>query len=64
MDDLLLIRFALDNVHPPEIAEGARKALDRLLDDDALADIDSPDGRRSERPRERPRFQVVPELPR
>ena len=32
MDDLLMIRFALDNVRPPEIAEGARQALDRLLD--------------------------------
>jgi hypothetical protein len=46
MDDLLMIRFALDNVRPPEIAEGARQALDRLLDGDAVADLDSPDGRR------------------
>lgn len=64
MDDLLMIRFALDNVHPPEIAEGARRALDRLIDGDALEDLDSTDGRRHDRSRERPRFQVVPELPR
>lgn len=64
MDDLLMIRFALDNVHPPEIAEGARRALDRLIEGDALEDLDSTDGRRHERSRERPRFQVVPELPR
>lgn len=64
MDDLLMIRFALDNVHPPEIAEGARQALDRLIDGDGVGDHETPDGRRYERSRERPRFQVVPELPR
>lgn len=64
MDDLLMIRFALDNVHPPEIAEGAHRALDRLIEGDALEDLNSTDGPRHERSRERPRFQVVPELPR
>ena len=32
MDDFLKIRFALDNVHPPELGKNARKAFDRLLD--------------------------------
>jgi hypothetical protein len=59
MDDLLMIRFALDNVRPPEIAEGARQALDRLLDGKAVADLDSRDGRRYERLRGRRRMHAV-----
>ena len=60
MDDLLMIRFALDNVRPPEIAEGARQALDRLLDGKAVTDLDSRDGRRYERLRGR-RLHAVPD---
>jgi hypothetical protein len=30
MDDFLLIRFALDNVHPPSLGEGARAAFNRV----------------------------------
>ncbi len=29
---MLIIRIALDNVHPSELGENARRALDRLLD--------------------------------
>ncbi len=46
MDDLWLIRFALDNVHPRSLGEGARVAFDRVLNGDALADADSRDGRK------------------
>ena len=60
MDDLLMIRFALDNVHPEEIAQGARRALDRLLDGEAVADLDSCDGRRYERLRRGRRLHLVP----
>ena len=60
MDDLLMIRFALDNVHPVEIAQGARQALDRLLDGEAVADLDSGDGRRYERLRRGRRLHLVP----
>ena len=49
MDDIMMVRFALDNVHPSEIAEPARRALNRILDGDAFIDRDSPDRRRYER---------------
>ena len=45
MDDFLLIRFALDNVHPPSLGEGARAAFDRVLNDEAIGDADSRDGK-------------------
>ena len=48
MDDVMMMRFALDNVHLSEIAEPARRALDRRLDGEAFVDLDSPDGRRYE----------------
>lgn len=53
MDDFLKIRFALDNVHPPELGENARKAFDRLLDGEAPSG-DSPDGIKYERLRRGP----------
>ena len=53
MDDLMLIRFALDNVRVPEIAATAREALDRLVQGRATVDRDSPDGRALERARRR-----------
>lgn len=49
MDDFLMIRFALDNVHPTELGEGARKAFDRVLSGEANADTESRDGRKYER---------------
>ena len=49
MDDFLMIRFALDNVHPADLGEGARKAFDRVLSGEAIADPDSGDGRQYER---------------
>ena len=45
MDDLLIIRIALDNVHPPELGENARSALDRLLEGDVMSTRPSTDGR-------------------
>ena len=45
MDDFLMIRFALDNVHPPSLGEGARAAFDRLLNGEAMGDADSRDGK-------------------
>lgn len=60
MDDLLMIRFALDNVRPGEIAEGAREALDRLLDGEGVIDRNTRDGRRYERLRGGRRVRVVP----
>lgn len=46
MDDFLMIRFALDNVYPRSLGEGARSAFDRVLNGDALADAHSRDGRK------------------
>lgn len=46
MDDLTMIRFALDNVHPRSLGEGALAAFDRVLNGDALADAHSRDGRK------------------
>jgi hypothetical protein len=45
MDDFLLIRFALDNVHPPSLGECARAAFDRMINGEAVADTDSRDGK-------------------
>jgi len=45
MDDFMMIRFALDNVHPPSIGEGARAAFDRVLNGEAMGDRDTRDGR-------------------
>lgn len=53
MDDLMLIRFALDNVRVPEIAATAQEALDRLIQGRAVVDRDSQDGRAFERARRR-----------
>lgn len=53
MDDLMLIRFALDNVRVPEIAATAREALDRLVQGRAVVDRDSQDGPAFERARQR-----------
>ena len=44
MDDFLMIRFALDNVHPRSLGEGARAAFDRVLNGEAMGDADSRDG--------------------
>jgi hypothetical protein len=38
MDDLMTVRFALDNVHPPELATRAREALDRIIESRPIAD--------------------------
>ena len=51
MDDVLIIRIALDNVHPPELGENARKALDRLLEGEIASVRPSTDGRGHELPR-------------
>lgn len=53
MDDLMLIRFALDNVRVPEIGATAQEALDRLIQGRAIVDSDSPDGRALDRARRR-----------
>ena len=45
MDDFLMIRFALDNVRPRSLGEGARAAFDRVLNGEAMSDGDSRDGR-------------------
>ena len=45
MDDFLMIRFALDNVHPRSLGEGARTAFDRVLNGEAMGDADSRDGK-------------------
>ncbi len=55
MDDLWMIRFALDNVHPRSLGEGARVAFDRVLNGDALFDAASRDGRRYARLRGDPK---------
>ena len=44
MDDLLIIRIALDNVHPPELGESARSALERPLEEDVISTRHSTDG--------------------
>ena len=49
MDDLWMIRFALDNVRPQSLGECARAAFDRVLNGEAVADADSRDGRRYDR---------------
>ena len=46
MDDFLTVRFALDNVHPQELATRAREALERIIDGRAVVDPASEDGRR------------------
>jgi hypothetical protein len=46
VDDFLTVRFALDNVHPPELATRAREALERIIDGRAVAEPGSEDGRR------------------
>ena len=48
MDDLLIIRIALDNVHPPELGENARRALSRVLEGEVKSTQPSADGRRHE----------------
>ena len=53
MDDFLMIRFALDNVRPTELGEVARKAFERVLSGEAIADPESRDGRKYERLRGR-----------
>lgn len=45
MDDFLMIRFALDNVHPRSLGEGARAAFERVLTGEAVGDADARDGR-------------------
>ena len=47
MDDLLIIRIALDNVHPPELGESARSALERLLEEDVISTRHSTDRARA-----------------
>ena len=49
MDDFLMIRSALENVHPRSVGEGARAAFDRVLNGEAVANADSRDGRRYDR---------------
>ena len=51
MDDLMLVRFALDNVRVPEIAATAQEALDRIVQGRARIDPGSRDGRAYERAR-------------
>ncbi|HET9309888.1 MAG TPA: hypothetical protein VFP41_01520 [Actinomycetota bacterium] len=51
MDDFMKVRFALDNVRPPEVAEAAAKAFDRILEGEPIADADSPDRKRYEEAR-------------
>jgi hypothetical protein len=51
VDDFLTVRFALDNVHPPELATRAREALERIIDARAVVDPGSEDGRRYARRR-------------
>ena len=46
MDDFLKVRFALDNVHPPEVAKAAVQAFDRILGGKAVSDTGSPDWER------------------
>ena len=62
MDDFLTVRFALVNVHPPELATRARAALDRIIDGRSVGDQGSADGRRYARrsPRWGPRLLVGP----
>ena len=43
MDDFMLVRFALDNVHPPEIALKAMEAFDRIVEGKAVGDAGSVD---------------------
>jgi hypothetical protein len=45
MDDFMKIRFALDNVHPPSLGEGAHAAFDRVLNGVAMGDVESRDAR-------------------
>lgn len=49
MDDFLTVRFALDNVHPSELGDNARRAFDRILSGGAVVDADSTDGGKYER---------------
>lgn len=48
MDDFMKVRFALDNVHPPDVAEAAAQAFDRILRGEPIADADSADWQRYE----------------
>ena len=62
MDDFLTVRFALDNVHPRELGETAREALNRILSGEAVADPDSADGCKYEGLRG-PRMRSVESVP-
>jgi len=53
MDDFMLVRFALDNVRVPEIAEAAEQALERIIRGRPVLDPDSPDAQAHERARRR-----------
>ena len=53
MDDVMLVRFALDNVRVPEIAATAQEAFDRIIRGQAVVDRDRPDAfERTGRPRD------------
>ena len=54
MDDFRMIRFALDNVHPRSLGEGARTAFDRVLKGEAMGDADSSDAKSYARMRGNP----------
>jgi len=56
MDDFLKVRFALDNVHPPEVAKAAVQAFDRILGGKAVSDTGSPDWERYARARAVPLY--------
>lgn len=56
MDEVMMIRFALDNAHPPELGKQGHLALDRLLEARATADRGSASGGDAEhrRPAQQP----------
>lgn len=54
MDDFMIVRFALDNVRPPEIALKAMEAFDRIVDGRAVGDTESVDWARYMRSRTLP----------
>ena len=54
MDDFMIVRFALDNVRPPEIALKAMEAFDCIVNGSGVGDTESVDWARYRRSRTPP----------
>lgn len=62
MDDFMIVRIALDNVHPPQIGLKAMDAFDRIVDGRAVGDTESRTGlgTRAQEPRLDPQSSQDP----